>query len=92
MKNPSHPGAAVRDSIEELELTVTNAAAMLGVSRQALNNLVNEKSAISPEMAIRFEKMGWSNADFWMRLQLAYDMAQVRARENEIIVQRTANL
>lgn len=81
----------VRGSIEELELTITDAAQMLGVTRQTLNNLVNEKSGISPEMAIRLEKMGWSNADFWMRMQLAYDMAQVRAREDEIIVQRAAN-
>ncbi len=90
MKNPSHPAALVRGSIEELNLTITDAAKMLGVTRQTLNNLVNEKSSLSAEMAIRLEKVGWSNADFWMRMQTAYDMAQVRARQDEIIVQTPA--
>ncbi len=91
MKNPSHPAALVRGSIEELNLTITDAAKMLGVTRQTLNNLVNEKSSLSAEMAIRLEKVGWSNADFWMRLQMAYDIAQVRARADEIIVQAPAS-
>ena len=64
MKEPSHPGALVRDSIDELELTITDADTMLGVSRLTLNNLVNENSALSAEMAIRLEKMGWSKANF----------------------------
>lgn len=87
MKNPSHPAALVRGSIEELDLTITDAAKMLGVTRQTLNNLVNEKSSLSAEMAIRLEKVGWSNAEHWMRMQMAYDMAQVRARQDEILVQ-----
>ncbi len=90
MKNPSHPAALVRGSIEELGLTITDAAKMLGVTRQTLNNLVNEKSSLSAEMAIRLEKLGWSNAEHWMRMQMAYDMAQVRARQDEIIVQTPA--
>ncbi len=90
MKNPSHPAALVRGSIEELDLTITDAAKMLGVTRQTLNNLVNEKSSLSAEMAIRLEKVGWSNAEHWMRMQMAYDMAQVRARQDEIIVQTLA--
>lgn len=90
MKNPSHPAALVRGSIEELDLTITDAAKMLGVTRQTLNNLVNEKSSLSAEMAIRLEKVGWSNAEHWMRLQMAYDMAQVRARQDDIIVQSPA--
>ena len=64
MKNPPHPGKHVRlDCIEPLNLSITAAAKALGVTRQALNNLVNEKSGISPEMAIRLEKMGWGTAD-----------------------------
>ena len=60
MKNPPHPGRIVRqDCIEALELTVTKAAELLSVTRQALNNLVNEKAGISAEMAIRLEKLGW---------------------------------
>ena len=79
MKNPPHPGRIVRqDCIEALELTVTKAATLLGVTRQALNNLVNEKAGISAEMAIRLEKLGWSTADHWIRLQAAYDLAQAR--------------
>lgn len=88
MQNPPHPGAHVReDCINALELSVTAAAKALGVTRQALNNLVNEKSGISPEMAIRLGKMGWSTADHWMRLQMQYDLAQVMQREDEIRVQ-----
>lgn len=88
MKNPVHPGSIVReDCIKASELTVTDAAKQLGVARQTLNNLVNEKAAVSAEMAIRLEKMGWSSADAWMRMQMNYDLAQVRARAEEIIVQ-----
>ena len=82
MKNPPHPGRIVRqDCIEALELTVTKAAELLGVTRQALNNLVNEKAGISAGMAIRLEKLGWSKADHWMRLQAAYDLAQRAIRK-----------
>ena len=57
MKNPPHPGLSVRhDCIEPFDLTITEAADILGVTRQALNNLVNGKSGISPEMAIRLDK------------------------------------
>lgn len=87
MKNPPHPGRNVRlTCLEPLELSVTNAAKHLGVTRQTLNNIVNEKSAISPEMALRFEKMGWGTADGWMTLQMNYDLAQVRARAGDISV------
>ncbi len=87
MQNPVHPGSIVReDCIAAAELSVTDAAKLLGVSRQALNNLVNEKASISPEMAIRLEKIGWSSADAWMRLQMNWELAQVRAREDEIVV------
>ena len=87
MKNPPHPGRNVRlTCLEPLELSVTAAAQHLGVSRQALNNVVNEKSSISPEMALRFEKMGWGTADGWMTLQMNYDLAQIRARAADISV------
>ncbi len=87
MKNPPHPGKHVRmNCLEPLNLTVTRAAKALGVTRQTLNNLVNEKSAISPEMALRLEKMGWGMADGWMRLQMAYDLSRVREHDDEIRV------
>jgi addiction module HigA family antidote len=77
MKNPPHPGQSVRaDCIEPLGLTVTEAAKALGVSRQALNNLIHGQAAISPEMAIRLDKAFGGGADTWLRLQAAYDLAQ----------------
>ena len=59
---------------------------MLGVARHTLSRLVNGHAGISAEMAIRLEKAGWSNAEFWMRLQAAYDLAQARKREDRIQV------
>ena len=77
MKNPPHPGRIVRqECIEPLGLTVTDAAAHLGVTRQALNNLVNERAGISPEMAIRLAKAFGSSAEVWLGLQMEYDLAQ----------------
>src|ERR1035441_6330171 len=79
MKNPPHPGLLVRhECIEPLGLTITKAAEGLGVTRQALNNLVNGKAGISPEMAVRLAKALGSTPEFWLRLQLNYDLAQVR--------------
>jgi len=87
MKNPVHPGNIIREEcINASELTVTDAAKRLGVTRQALNNLVNEKSGVSAEMALRLEKIGWSSAETWMRMQMNYDLAQVRARSEEFQV------
>ena len=87
MKDPPHPGRSVRITcLEPLGLSVTDAAKHLGIARQTLNNVVNEKSAISPEMALRLELMGWGTADGWMTLQMNYDLAQVRARAKEITV------
>ena len=89
MKNPPHPGLSVRhDCIEPCGLTITEAADVLGVTRQALNNLVNGKSGISPEMAIRLDKAFGGGAETWLRLQMAYDLAQARQHEDEIKVKR----
>jgi antitoxin HigA-1 len=78
MKNPPHPGRSVRHCIELLGLTITGAAKVLGVTRQALNNLVNGKSGISADMAIRLGKAFGGDAETWLRLQVAYDLAQAR--------------
>jgi len=87
MKNPPHPGKHVRMTcLEPLELTVTAASKALGVSRQTLNNLVNEKAGISAEMAVRLEKMGWGTAEGWLRLQMNYDLIQVRRYANKLKV------
>jgi antitoxin HigA-1 len=89
MKNPPHPGLAVRhDCIEPLGLTVTQAAKALGVTRQTLNNLLNGKSGISPEMAVRLAKAFGSSPETWLGVQLDYDLAQVRRRKGEIDVKR----
>jgi len=88
-RNPPHPGLSLRyDCLEPLGLTVTEAAAALGVTRQALNNLVNGKSGISPEMAIRLAKAFGSTAEAWLRMQMAYDLAAARRHEGEIAVKR----
>ncbi len=89
MKNPVHPGRVVRhDCLEPLGLTVTAAAKALGVTRQALNNVVNGKSGISPEMAIRLSKAFGSTPETWLRMQLAYDLATALKSENHIKVRR----
>src|SRR5258708_18336693 len=85
MKNPLHPGRIVReDCLAPLRLTVTEGARILGVTRQALNNLINGKPGISPEMAVRLAKGFGSDAETWLRMQLNYDLAQVRQDEIEV--------
>lgn len=91
MKNPPHPGRIVRqECIEPLGLTVTEAARALGVTRQALNNLVNLKAGISPEMAIRLSKAFGSSPEVWLGMQMAYDLAQLEKEAGKIKVQRVA--
>ena len=86
MKNPPHPGLSVRhDCIEPLGLTITGAAEALGVTRRTLNNLVNGKSGISADMAIRLDK-ACGGAETWLQLQMAYDLAQARQHEADINV------
>ena len=81
MLNPSHPGETIRDCIEEMGWTVTYAAGQLGVARHTLSRLLNGRSGISPSMALALERIGWSNAGFWMRRQASWDLAQARLRE-----------
>ena len=89
MKYPPHPGRSIKQNcLDALDLNVTEAAKVLGVARHTLSRVLHGHAAISPEMAIRLEKAGWSNADFWLRLQAAYDLAQARKREDQIRVER----
>ncbi len=84
MKNPPHPGLSIKQNcLEPLGLSLTEASEMLGVARHSLSRVLNGDSAISPEMAIRLEKDGWSNADFWLRRQSAFELSQVREREGD---------
>lgn len=84
MKNPPHPGLGLRDDIEALGLTIAEAAMALRVTRQQLYNVISGNSAISPEMAIRLEAVIGSTADQWLRLQSAYDLAQLRLQKPEL--------
>lgn len=89
MKNPVHPGSIIReDCLEPLGLTVTQAAKILGVTRQALNNVVNRKAGVSPEMAIRLSKAFGSTPETWVRMQAAFDLATALKNEKTILVQR----
>ena len=89
MKSPPHPGLSVRhDCLEPLGLSVTAAAAKLGVSRKQMSDIVNCRSGISPEMAIRLDMAFGGGADTWYRLQAAYDMARALAKADRIKVKR----
>ena len=89
MLNPPHPGLSVRhDCLEPLGLSVTRAAAILGITRQTLNDLVHCRRGISPEMAIRLDMAFGGGADAWVRLQAAYDLAQARRKAGRIDVKR----
>ncbi len=89
MKNPPHPGRIVRqECLEPLALSVTDGAKALGVSRNALSELVNERRGVSPEMAIRLDKAFGGGADTWHAMQAAYDMAHAMQHADRIKVQR----
>jgi addiction module HigA family antidote len=89
MIKPIHPGVFVReDCLKPLGLSITEAAKVLGVSRQALNNLVNGKAAISLDMAIRLTKAFGSTVETWLKLQMNYDLTQASKREGAIRVKR----
>jgi addiction module HigA family antidote len=79
MKNPPHPGGVVlRQCIEPLNLTITDAAEALGVTRNTLSELVDEKRGVSPEMAVRLSKVFGGTEEGWLVQQAQYDLAQVR--------------
>jgi len=91
MKNPPHPGLSVRhDCLEPLGLSVTVAAKKLGVSRKQLSDIVNGRAGLSPEMAIRLDKAFGGGAETWLRLQAAYDLAQLGKEADKIKVRRIA--
>jgi addiction module HigA family antidote len=89
LKNPPHPGGFIkRNVIEGNGLSVTEGAEVLGVTRPTLSQLLNERSALSPEMALRIEKAFGVSMDTLMRMQNSYDIAQARRKESEIAVKR----
>jgi addiction module HigA family antidote len=89
MKNPAHPGRIVKNAcLEPLGLSVTAGAKVLGVTRQTLTKIVDGKSGISAEMAIRLAKAFGSTAETWVRMQASYNLAQARKHESKIKVRR----
>jgi addiction module HigA family antidote len=84
MKNPVHPGELVKANLDELGLSVAATALRIGVSRQALNNVVSGRSAVSSDMALRFEQAIGGSADMWLRMQVAYDLAQARKKAGDL--------
>ena len=89
MKNPPHPGRSIRTAcLEPLGLSVTEGAKVLGVTRQTLTKIINGRSGISPEMAIRLTKAFGSTPETWLRMQIAYDLAVAQKDESKIKVRR----
>ena len=84
MKNPPHPGGVVEDALEYLNLSVAKGAKALGVSRSQLHRVIRGQCAISPEMALRLEKVIGSTVGTWLRAQAAYDEAQTRKKAARI--------
>lgn len=90
MHNPPHPGETLRDDVfPALGITITEAARQLGVTRVALSRVLNERAAISPDMALRLE--AWlgaergSRAELWLGQQMAYDVWQARQKPRPAI-------
>lgn len=89
MNQPVHPGRIVRhDCLEPLGLSVNDAADALGVSRYTVSRVINERSGISPEMAIRLSKAFGNSPGFWLRLQLDYDLARIEEQAKNIDIPR----
>ena len=87
MLDPPHPGKIIReDCLKPLGLSVNATAQGLDVTRKSLSDLLNGYSRVSPEMAIRLEKAGWSTADHWLRMQFEYDLWDVKQRAATIKV------
>ena len=87
MKNPAHPGRIIKNAcLDPLSLSITEGANLLGVTRNTLSRVIHGHAGISPEMAIRLGKMGWSTARAWLAAQTAYDLAQAQKKANKIKV------
>ncbi len=89
MHNPPHPGEVLRElCIEPLEITITAAAEALGVSRKTLSAILNGRSGISPEMAIRLAKAFDTSAESWLQQQVQYDLWVARRQDSKIKVKK----
>lgn len=85
MHDPAHPGESLRDAMAAEGWTVTEAAARLGCTRQTFSRVLNGRTGISPAMALALERIGWSNAAFWVRRQAQYDLARERIRQERAV-------
>ena len=95
--NPSHPGVLFRggwlDAVDDYPgMSVTAAAAKLGIDRGRLSRVVNGRAPISIDLALKMEALGWSTADNWLEAQTKYDLAQARKRLNQPLAQAPAVL
>jgi antitoxin HigA-1 len=88
MKNPVHPGLLIKECLDDLGISVAAAAQGLGITRQQLHNVIAGRSNVTPEMAIRLEKALGSTADTWLRMQMNYDLTEIRQRASSITVVR----
>jgi addiction module HigA family antidote len=88
MKNPVHPGALAKANLDELNLSVAEAAKAMRITRQQLHNVMQGRSAVTPQMALRFEKAFGGGAEMWLRMQAAYDLAQARKLQGEMNIPR----
>jgi len=90
MRNPPHPGRGLKDDVDALGLSVAEAADALGITRQQLCNVINGKSGITPEMALRLEKGLGGTAEAWLAMQAAYDLVQLRRRAVDLGIKKLA--
>ena len=90
MKNPVHPGALAKANLDELNVSVAQAAKSMKVTRQQLYNVIQGRSSVTPQMALRFEKAFGGSADMWVRMQAAYDLAQARKHQRKLSIPRLA--
>lgn len=79
-RNPLHPGRLIAGTCERKSLSTAEAAALFGIECADLTEVLEERAPVTPELALRIEAAGWSNAAIWMRSQCAYDLAQARRR------------
>ncbi len=82
MYDPPHPGELLRDAIEAEGWTVSDAASRMGVARNTLSRVLKGRAGISPRLALALERLGWSDAGHWVRMQGSYDLAQARQAES----------
>ena len=88
MKNPVHPGVLAKANLDQLKLSVAQAAKTMKVTRQQLHNVMQGRSALTPQMALRSEKAFGGSADMWLRMQAAYDLAQARKHQGTMNIPR----